>query len=293
MAALGGIMLVMQRALIKVGIFRMKYPMRNKLVLAMLSLITTVALNVNIGRAQTSNMPQLTASYPEVNVREGPGLNYTSFDIISNDSTVYPILGRHDGWWLISMNPVGATDVTLYDSVGWVDGKYVTATHISSVPVVGTCAFAVHIMPQCPAGQDVIKLTYQAFEHGFMLWFPSSQIIGVYTVNPQDDIHPVFYITDTWSGETLPKLAPPAGLQQPQNGFGKVWLDDNLQQTLGWAKTGEVAYITRYETNYLEGADPHTGADYLCLPQGQIIQESYLNEMWAFVDNGNRSACHL
>src|SRR5262249_31929000 len=143
---------------------------------------------------------------------------------------------------------------------------YVIARDVKGVPDVETCAFPDHMAPVCPAQQGQTQYTFQPFEHGFMLGHSGRGILAMSYLCAGVDSYRASEYFDNEPGSTLPRLTPPPGLQQPQNAFGRVWLANNVQQTLGWATAGETLYTTPIEYDY----GPHPSA-YIRLPQGQII----------------------
>ena len=256
--------------------------MLKRILVATLIVVVIASLNSTPGHAQTPDGPYLIITAAEVNVRVGPGTNYDSFRTIYNDGTTYPIIGRHGSWWLITV---------FAGWPGWVNAAYAKVTGANRVPQIGTCAFRTHIAPDCPRTRDIVKITYQPFEHGFMVIYGSG--IMVMWQRPDQCLQSsgtcrAENFPDTWSGQTLPSVTPPAGLQQPQYGFGKLWLDQNMQQRLGWATAGETTYTTPLETNYL----PHSW-DFFCLPNGKIVQRHgsyFAGLLWVYV-KGSSSAC--
>lgn len=92
------------------------------------------------------------------------------------------------------------------------------------------------------SGNNVLS-AWQSFERGQMIWVrnqndPNDKSIYVlYT----DGTYQVF--ADTWAeGQPVNGgLTPPAGLQEPIRGFGKVWRDQpGVRDKLGWATAHEV-----------------------------------------------------
>lgn len=82
--------------------------------------------------------------------------------------------------------------------------------------------------------QRQITEAYLTFEHGFMfyeqdtdqIWVFYGQLSGSWQV-----------YQNTWNS-SMPSghgLNPPKGLYEPMRGFGKIWYDNNLQSSLGWA----------------------------------------------------------
>ncbi|NIO68096.1 MAG: hypothetical protein GTN71_03315, partial [Anaerolineae bacterium] len=81
----------------------------------------------------------------------------------------------------------------------------------------------------------------QAFEHGRMIWREDERrIYALYDDNTWADYE------DTFNPSVDPivtGLQPPAGLQEPAFGLGKVWREQpGVRDRLGWATEGEQAY---------------------------------------------------
>jgi len=97
----------------------------------------------------------------------------------------------------------------------------------------------------CPSGNppDTIQVqsAYQVFERGEMLWIMGSpnQIYALYNDGTYQRFSDTFVDgVDSESGGEV----PPAGLQEPTRGFGKVWRNFNVVKgNLGWALTTEIA----------------------------------------------------
>jgi hypothetical protein len=95
-----------------------------------------------------------------------------------------------------------------------------------------------------------IQLAEQVFEHGRMFWIqPRKQIWVMIESSPDKGKWSVY--EDTFvdgEQESDPSLIPPAGLYQPQRGFGKLWrTTPGLRDALGWGKTPEFGYVSNYE----------------------------------------------
>ena len=105
----------------------------------------------------------------------------------------------------------------------------------------------------------------QSFEHGFMIWIAGEDRICVLF---DDGNLPNWnaYI-DEWDPvepEVDLALEPPAGMYQPVRGFGLIWRDQpTIQERLGWATGGEVAFETalqrtsyaKYNETYIRASD--------------------------------------
>ena len=92
----------------------------------------------------------------------------------------------------------------------------------------------------CPLGPAIEMYgAGQSFERGYMLWTSEDQRIHVLLQDGR-----VASYADTFQDGVDPEtsnLSPPAGLQEPKRGFGKVWRDHlgGASSEIGWAKEDE------------------------------------------------------
>jgi len=87
----------------------------------------------------------------------------------------------------------------------------------------------------------------QRFEHGYMIWLKD---VGGDTILVFHDDGRVNQFADTWQPdqpESDPNLTPPSGMVQPVRGFGKVWRENNLENTLGWAIEEEGGFDGKWQ----------------------------------------------
>src|SRR5262249_40869931 len=139
-----------------------------------------------------------------------------------------------------------------------------------------SCPYTAYMTPQCPTSRTSVAVDSQTFEHGLMIWRSDNELVYVLFDNGT-----FLKQNDTWSGEALQRETPPAGLQQPQMGFGKIWLEnDTVRGGLGWATAGEVSYTTTFETD--AGASPHPSDNtlYLRLADGKIVALNEYRSTW-------------
>lgn len=127
----------------------------------------------------------------------------------------------------------------------------------------------------CPWGDPTVEpATWQKFENGFMVMHETrngNSLIAIFGT----DGELLDLVGDRWNGEEIVWLVePPAGLLQPTEGFGAIWINDEVIRTkLGWA-TGDV---TRYEATSQQvdvrgWKDFVIGDTYLTLPDGRIVR---------------------
>ncbi len=221
--------------------------------------------------AQTDTSAQATVTAALLNVRYGPAMTYGIITRIQRGETD-PIIGRNtdSSWWQLNLN----------GSIGWVNGLYVTATNTTNVPdaTLPPCPYTAYMTPQCPTSQTNVAVDTQTFQNGLMIWRSDTKLIYVLLDNGAFLKQP-----NTWSGEALQQEKPPVGLQQPQMGFGKIWLEnDTVRYGLGWATTNETSYTTTIETDAGTSPRPSDNTLYLRLADGRIaILNEYLST-WVY-----------
>jgi uncharacterized protein YraI len=109
--------------------------------------MTFQMLPVAILPAPEANAPSAQAT-TAVNVRSGPGENYTIFGVLQAGSLAGVVGKSEDGlWWALNM-PVSAT------GKGWVSGDYVTASNVDSVPVMPAPPVPPTVEPLPPGPDD-------------------------------------------------------------------------------------------------------------------------------------------
>jgi hypothetical protein len=148
------------------------------------------------------------------------------------------------------------------------------------------------VFPTPVVGQ--IYVAEQSFENGKMFWLQPVQQIWVATTDENgDNIWQVY--DDTFvdgQPETNPTLTPPAGLIQPERGFGKLWRETpEVLAMLGWAKDAEYGYVTRYE--YRAGGSvnerneyvPGVGRHLVTMLDGQVIEFNEADRTWTILDS--------
>lgn len=123
----------------------------------------------------------------------------------------------------------------------------------------------------CPAGPALLGAgAEQPFEHGYMVWVEDGWGAGqpgIFVLFDDAITSPrwAFYADTYVEGEELCDAGdPPAGLLQPERGFGKLWCDEpTISDRLGWATEAEAGYdaalqrdsAPKYTTTYLRAAD--------------------------------------
>jgi hypothetical protein len=147
---------------------------------------------------------------------------------------------------------------------------------------------------ECPAAAPITSpAVEQLFEHGRMIWLESQRKIYVLFGGGQPaapDAPPDGFLVfdDTWQPgepESDPALVPPAGLNQPVRGFGKVWRNwPHVRAGLGWALAPEQAFNGVYQRGWktclLQNADgsfrscsaPSNDFQYLRASDGRVIR---------------------
>jgi uncharacterized protein YraI len=226
--------------------------------------------------AQDNPSPLATVKASKLNVRSGPGTSYLVLVKVNRGQTL-PVVGRNatTTWWQIDTGILS----------GWVNARFVTVENAADVPIVTTptmttsgCAYSTFMSPECPDKQFIGEVTTQKFEKGMMVWFNNSPSIFVLFGYGLAEPYP-----NKWAGEALPQETPPKGLQQPQLGFGQVWLNyKEVRKGLGWAADGEIHYQATIEYTGSSTPYPSDDAIFVSLPDGRVIWYSPYHTSWGY-----------
>jgi len=178
----------------------------------------------------------------------------------------------HDFFWTYYPNPVMSI------AAQGPDGERVYASLDADWP----CAypwFFDHSHSNCAgAAASQVPAAQQYFEHGRMIWMQSLTLRDRTT----GGVIFVLYDTgqfkrydDTWTEgqpESDPAIVPPAGLQQPIRGFGKLWRENaDIQTALGWALNAEVGFTGAWQPESSESLGSYA---FLQTIDGQILRTS-------------------
>lgn len=121
-----------------------------------------------------------------------------------------------------------------------------------------------------------IQVAEQLFERGRMFWVEPTGELWVITVTREGGGDWLVF-PDTYTegdAESDPSLVPPAGLQQPLRGFGKLWRESQeVRDALGWAVTPEFGYVSRYE--YYPGGTMDANGQYEAGPGYHVLYSLY------------------
>lgn len=130
----------------------------------------------------------------------------------------------------------------------------------------------------CPTRPVVSFGAQQDFENGFMVWIEEENKI-IYS-NYEGTRHGV--VSDTYVHDvdlvSDPSLTPPAGMIQPDYGFGKVWRTiPGARDLLGWAITPAFDYEVRHQTSVSED---DTFVEFVTLRNGGRIIIQHPDPTW-------------
>ncbi|MBC7870791.1 MAG: hypothetical protein H7Y09_08120, partial [Chitinophagaceae bacterium] len=105
----------------------------------------------------------------------------------------------------------------------------------------------------------------QAFQNGRMFYLQTTDEIWV-LLNDGDGMSGTWIIApDTFEdgqAEFDPNITVPAGLYQPERGFGKLWREnDTIRNTLGFASDTEYGHVTDY--TYTFGGTVNANNEYV------------------------------
>ena len=117
-----------------------------------------------------------------------------------------------------------------------------------------------------------IYIAEQEFERGWMFWLrPTRQI---WLLREDEGRRSWVVYDDTFvdgEAESDPAIIPPADLQQPTRGFGKLWRENaTVRQALGWALSDEIGHTTRYE--YRQGGALSSDSAYAPGPGWHLLR---------------------
>jgi hypothetical protein len=122
----------------------------------------------------------------------------------------------------------------------------------------------------CPAESIETAAAEQRFSHGFMIWL--EEVDGGTILVFYDDGR-ANQFADTWQPdqpESDPNITPPDGMYQPLRGFGKIWRENNLQDTLGWAIEEEQGFDGKWQRDM--SASPGSDTAFLINRDFQLIR---------------------
>jgi hypothetical protein len=134
-----------------------------------------------------------------------------------------------------------------------------------------------------PTISDIL-VAEEKFEHGHMFWLGPVQQIWVLAENEDDPTRGIWTVyDDTFVEGQLeidPTIKPPAGMFQPERGFGKLWRENpEIREALGWATESEFGHVTHYE--YHPGGTVNAQNEYVPGP-GYHILYSVLGDAYRF-----------
>lgn len=128
------------------------------------------------------------------------------------------------------------------------------------VPPTGSIPPTAPPFPQS-SGTYQLRLNYQPFERGFMIWRADNSGVTAYFGGTNGTLrdYPA-RIYGRLSDNPVPDL-PPFGFVRPLFGFGKVWGNYvDVRNALGWATAGELGYtsvVTRYSNSLFDFTLPN------------------------------------
>lgn len=130
-----------------------------------------------------------------------------------------------------------------------------------------TCPYAQTLTGRCPTSQTQTGTVFETFERGSTIWRADTRQIYVLYQGGRYEQY-----ADTWTeGEpvTYPET-PPAGLFQPERGFGKLWVNnEHVRSGLGWATSTETGYSATLEIHPAAGGGENI---LMTLPDGRLLR---------------------
>lgn len=123
---------------------------------------------------------------------------------------------------------------------------------------------------------STVRMAYQPFQNGFMLWNSNINAISVYVNGSAMRAFPSW--TFAWRSLDPVKDKAPTGFYKPILGFGKVWGHfPEVRQALGWATGAERAYNA--SVTFIPD-----GTSRITLPNGQTVQNDP-QRGWFYMQN--------
>jgi hypothetical protein len=140
-----------------------------------------------------------------------------------------------------------------------------------------------NVFPTDTLGQ--IPVAEQVFERGRMFWIQPLRQIWV-MLDDGSGAGKWLVFEDTYQegeAESDPSIIPPAGMYQPERGFGKLWrTNQEVNDALGFGLTPEFGYVSNYE--YHPGGSLSERAT--AIPPGYHILFSLYQEQFRFDEAG-------
>lgn len=143
------------------------------------------------------------------------------------------------------------------------------------IPPTQTLAVTPTLDPFPTATLGQIQVAEQLFEHGRMFWIQPREQIWVMFDNGTGSGKWFVYPDNFQDGEPEndPNIIPPAGLYQPERGFGKLWRgNQEIKDQLGFGTIPEYGYVSNYE--YHPGGEVKDG-QYVAGPGYHILFSLY------------------
>ena len=126
----------------------------------------------------------------------------------------------------------------------------------------------------CPFPAQVVRASYQPFEHGYLIWRGDTQEIFVLLANEAYasgwSLHPTIDLRPTLT------LAPPE-LYEPSERFAGLWASDwgktptALSEILGWATEPEQAYDMTMQFTWGNGGSVPSAVLLLSFPDQHVV----------------------
>lgn len=255
----------------------------------------------------TPQPPELTVLVSALNVRDGPGTNFSPIGQVTNGD-ILEIIGRNsDGSWL-QICCVGAQS-------GWVinNSDYVrlpsnaASSQVSPVSTPTPAPTSVSLGQSCSSSADAIFMSLwrrnraligcptserftiptiaeQLFEGGHMFWHSDKdEMFAVYDRRKSNGVN---LFSGQWQTNSAWKwdgsnpngigLSPPSGRMEPKRGFGFTWRNFLNQENgpLGWALDREYGFDRMGQIQFFENGFMFRGSDpkvYLLLNDGRFF----------------------
>ncbi len=123
--------------------------------------------------------------------------------------------------------------------------------------------------------EQALTGTILLFQNGTMIW--DSQHRLIYVIYPNYNGRTFEVYPENWNqgdGEPTPVVSPPSGLYTPLRGFGKVWFNHQMWETLGFAKQQDETRISEVVENFQGGRMLWTDQNLIYVLSGKLTPSS-------------------
>lgn len=174
---------------------------------------------------------------------------------------------------VVEVPPIQTTEDVLPDNGGVLSTAEVTSGEITDPSsLIPTATF------------NRVYIAEQTFENGRMFWIEPITQIWVMVQNTDDKRSGIWMVFDDpfqeGDQEFDPGIRPPAGLLQPERGFGLLWREnDEVRGALGWATQTEIGHVSDYQ---FQPSGTMENGEFVPEPGYHILNSGYGSKTFRF-----------